>query len=135
METVSLFKRALIYFLNSLLFTALGLSVALPLLLLVKIHVVFYILIGVAIAYIASLFINVFLLTKTKGYSIPSFFFSVKVVGVEEKDITVKQAYIRMLCETLLIFAIIDCVYLIINRTERGVIDRLSDTFMIDLRR
>lgn len=135
METVSLLKRTIIYILNALLFTALGLGAALPFLLLLEVGVFWYIVIGVSIAYLLSLFINALTLVLSKGYSIISVLFGVKVVGVEEKSISRNQAFVRMLCETLFIFALLDLIYLVKNRTERGVIDRLSDTFMIDLRK
>lgn len=135
METVSLLKRTIIYILNALLFSALGLAAALPFLLVLGVGVFWYIVIGVSFAYLLSLFINSLTMILSKGYTIISVLFGVKVVGVEEKSVNRYQAFIRMLCETLLIFAILDLIYLVKNRTERGVIDRLSDTFMIDLRK
>lgn len=135
METVSLLKRLFIYAINALVFSAIGLTALLPFLLNFGLPLVWYIILGVTLALFLSLVINFLTLWLSKGYTFISFLFAVKVVGIEEKSVSQKQAIIRVLCETLLIFAIFDVIYLIKNRTERGVVDRLSDTFMIDLRK
>lgn len=135
METVSLLKRIFIYIINALVFSAIGLAALLPFLLEFDLPLVWYIILGVTLALLLSLIINFLTLWFSKGYTFISFLFAVKLVGVEEKSVSQKQAIIRALCETLLIFAILDMIYLLKNRTERGVIDRLSDTFMIDLRK
>ena len=135
METVSLLKRTIIYVLNTIFFSASGLGIATPFLLILDVGVFWYIIIGVAIAISLSIAMNFLALWLSKGYTMISVLFGVKVVCAEEKNINKKQAIIRMLCESLLIFAVLDLIYLIKNRTERGVIDRLSDTFMIDLRK
>ena len=135
METVSITKRIIIYILSGLLYSLIGYGSALPFLLLLKINIWIYIAIGLAFSVATSILLIFFLLWLAKGYTIVSFFFGVKVVGVEEKNITPSQALIRAFNESVVIFAILDLFYLISHRTERGVIDRLSDTFMIDIRR
>ena len=135
METVSIIKIIIIYILSGLLYSLIGYGSALPFLLLLKINIWIYIAIGLAFSVATSILLIFFLLWLAKGYTIVSFFFGVKVVGVEEKNITPSQALIRAFNESVVIFAILDLFYLISHRTERGVIDRLSDTFMIDIRR
>lgn len=84
---------------------------------------------------ILSFVLDYVLLVATKGFTIGSAIFGVKYVGYDGKIITGKQAFIRSGSETILIFVLFDLIYFIKSRTERGVIDRLSDTFAIDLRR
>ena len=135
METVSLVKRAIIYILSGILYSVIGYGSALPFLLILNLNIWIYIAIGLGFSVVISILFSYLILLISKGYTIISFFFGVKVVGVEEKNITSKQAIIRAFNENIVIFTIIDLVYLISHRTERGVVDRLSDTFMIDTRR
>lgn len=135
METASLAKRIIIYLLGGLLYTAIGYASALPILLINKLNIWIYIAIGLGFSVVTSIVLTWLILWASKGYTIISFLFGVKVVGVQEKRITGKQAIIRAFHESIAIIALLDLIYLISHRTERGVIDRLSDTFMLDMRR
>lgn len=135
METISLAKRIIVYLFNALIYSAIGFASALPFLLILHWEIWIYILIGLSFSVITSIVLISLLLWATKGYTLISFLFGVKVVGVEEKNIQYKQAIIRAFNESIVIFAILDLIYLISRRSERGVIDRLSNTFMVDTRR
>lgn len=135
METVSLAKRIIVYLFNALIYSAIGFASALPFLLILRWEIWIYILIGLSFSVITSIVLISLLLWATKGYTLISFLFGVKVVGVEEKNIQYKQAIIRAFNESIVIFAILDLIYLVSRRSERGVIDRLSNTFMVDTRR
>ena len=135
METASLAKRIIIYLLSGLLYAAIGYASALPFLLINKLNIWIYIAIGLGFSVATSIVLTWLILWASKGYTIISFLFGVKVVGVQEKRITGKQAIIRAFHESIAIIALLDLIYLISHRTERGVIDRLSDTFMLDMRR
>ena len=69
------------------------------------------------------------------GYTIISFFFGVKYIGVEERELHKQQVIIRVINEAILFLLLLDLIYLKSNHTERGVIDRISNSFTIDLRR
>ena len=135
METISLVKRIIIYIFNAIIYTAIGFASALPFLLILHKEIWIYILIGLSFSIVTSVVLIFLLLFFTGGYTITSFLFKVKVVGVERKRITLGQALIRAFNETIVILAIFDLIYLLYHHTERGVIDRLSDTFVIDLER
>ena len=74
-------------------------------------------------------------MSVTKGYTLGSAIIGVKYVSSDGKNIKFSQIIIRSGSESILIFAFIDLIYLVRNRTERGAIDRLSDSFAIDIRR
>ncbi len=135
MEIVSLAKRVWIYVISLLFYTASGFASALPFLLIENIYIWLYILIGIGFSLAASIILNFFILIASGGYTIISFLFSVKIVGVEEQRITPKQALIRAFNASVIFFLIADLIYLISHHTERSIIDRLSDTFMVDMRR
>lgn len=135
METVSIAKRIIIYLLNALIYSAIGFSSALPFLLVMHWELWIYIFLGLSFSVVTSIILISLILWASKGYTLTSFLFGVKVVGVEEKNIQYKQAIIRAFNESVVIFAILDLIYLISHRSERGVIDRLSNTFMVDMRR
>ena len=84
---------------------------------------------------ILSFVLDLIIMLASHGYTIGSAIMGVKYVGYDGKRISSKQAFIRSGSETILIFVLFDLIYFLRNRTERGVIDRLSDTFAIDLRR
>lgn len=135
MEIVKVWKRTIIYLLNCMMYTLIGYASALPFLLLLHVNIWIYIVIGLGFSVIISIAISFLILWGSKGYNVVCYMFMVKIVGEQEKNITPKQALIRAFCESVFIFAILDFIYLLSHRTERGVIDRLSNTFMIDLRR
>ena len=135
METAVLSKRFWVYFINLVIYVLVGFLSSLPFLLVLHFHPLLYVLIAVLISMILSFVLDYVLLVATKGFTIGSAIFGVKYVGYDGKIITGKQAFIRSGSETILIFVLFDLIYFIKSRTERGVIDRLSDTFAIDLRR
>ena len=135
MEIVTVWKRIIIYLLNAMMYTLIGYASALPFLLILHVNIWIYIVIGLAFSVVTSIALSFLILWASKGYSMVSYMFMVKIVGEQEKVVTIKQALIRAFCESVFIFAVLDLIYLLSHRTERGVIDRLSNTFMIDLRR
>lgn len=99
-----------------------------------KLHAFFLVLIIAGFIFAYSFILNFLLLKMLRGYTIISAILGVKVVGVEEKNISVNQAFIRSLNQALWIIVIYDLIYLVKNKTQRGVIDRLTDTFVVDMR-
>lgn len=135
MEVAVLSKRIWAYIINLIIYLIIGFSSSLPFLLMLHLHWAYYILISLSITIAISIPLNLFFLMVTRGYNIGSSIFGVKYVGVRNMKITFKQAFVRAMAESLLIFALFDLFYFWKNRTERGVIDRLTDTFAIDIRR
>jgi len=135
METAVLSKRIWVYLIDLAIYLAIGFLSSLPFLLVLHFHVLLYILFACVIFMILSFFVDLIILNASHGFTIGSAIMGVKYVGYDGKTITGKQAFIRSGSETILVFAFIDLIYFLKNRTERGVIDRLSDTFAIDLRR
>ena len=135
METAVLSKRIGLYLINLILYLGVGFASGVIFLKLLNVGVLFYVLISVGITIVASFFFDMLLLGATRGYTIGSAIFGVQYVAPDGKHLTSKQIIIRSASESILIFAIFDLFYFLKNRTERGVIDRLSDSFAIDNRR
>ena len=135
MEIAVLSKRIGVYIFNLILYLIIGFGSSLPFLMVLRLHVAFSILISIGITIIISFLFDFFLMLVTKGYTIGSAIFGVKYVSMDNKRIAARQALIRSLSESIFIFVVFDFFYFIKNRTERGVIDRLSGTFAIDNRR
>ena len=134
METARLSKRVWAYIINLVLYLGLGFASASPFLNLLHLHVIFYLLIAFGIAIILSFFFDLFLLVVTRGFTLGSAIFGIKYVSSDGQPINRKQSLIRSASESILVFALLDLIYFIRFRTERGVIDRLSDSFAIDNR-
>lgn len=135
METAVLSKRIWLYIINLIFHLGIGFASASPFIVYLHVHPVLYLLIAAGIAIVFSFFFDIFLLSVTKGYTLGSAILGVKYVASDGKRITMSQIIIRSGSESILIFALIDFFYLVKNRTERGAIDRLSDSFAIDIRR
>lgn len=135
METAVLSKRFWLYIINLIFHLGVGFAAASPFLIYLDIHVAWYLLIATGISVIFSFFFDIFLLSVTKGYTLGSAIIGVKYVASDGKRISFPQIIIRSGSETIFIFVVIDFFYLVKNRTERGAIDRLSNSFAIDIRR
>lgn len=134
METAALQKRVLIYLFDFLLSLGIGLAIAVPFLTVLHLHIAFYYLIGFGFCIIINFFFKFIILVSSKGYTISSVIFGVKYVSGNGGLINRKQCFMRAYTESIFIFALFDLFYFLANRTERGVIDRLSDSFAIDTR-
>ena len=135
METAVLSKRVWMYIINLIFYVGVGFGAALPIYIVLHWHVLAYAGIALGGAIIFSFVFDCILLKGTKGYTIGSAICGVKFVSSDGQVISGKQIVIRSMAETILILAFLDLIYFLKNRTERGVIDRLSDTFAIDNRR
>ena len=135
MEIAVLGKRIWLYIFNLFIYMGIGFSSSLPFLLVLHLHWALYILISIGITIVISILFSFFLLLVTRGYTIGSAIFGVKYIGARNEKIKAKQAFVRAFAEAILLFAVFDLFYFWKNRTERGVIDRLTGTFAIDIRR
>ena len=134
METARLSKRVGAYIINLILYLGIGFGSAIPFLTLLKLHVIFYVLIALGIAIITSFIFDALIMAGSKGYNLGTAIMGVKYVASDGKRLSGKQIVIRSSSESILIFVILDLFYFNKNRTERGVIDRLSSSFAIDTR-
>ena len=135
METAVLSKRIGLYIINLIFHLGVGFGAASPFIAVLGLHWAFYLLIALGIAFVFSLLFDIFLMSVTKGYTLGSAIIGVKYVSSDGKAIRFNQIVVRSGSESILIFALIDLIYLVKNRTERGAIDRLSESFAIDIRR
>lgn len=135
MEVAVLGKRIWLYIINLIIYMAIGFSSSLPFLLVLHLHWALYILISLGITIVIAILLNFLSLIITRGYTIGSAIIGVKYVGARNERIKAGQAFVRAFAEAILILAFYDLIYFWKNRTERGVIDRLTSTFAIDIRR
>ena len=135
METISFTKRLFLYLINIILYSGMGFSSSLPFLLVLHIPIGWYIVISLGVTVTLGVILRYLLIRIMRGSTITSFFFGVRYIGVEEKELKGRQIIIRVINEAIPFLLLLDLVYLKINHTERGVIDRISDSFTIDLRR
>ena len=134
METARLAKRAWAYIINLVFYLGTGFACAIPFLTLFRWPVYAYILISLGIAFVFSLINDLLIMLLTRGYTVGSAIMGVRYVASDGKKLSFKQALVRSGSESIFIFAFLDLIYFLKNRTERGVIDRLSDSFAIDTR-
>lgn len=134
METAKLSKRFWAYVINAILYLGFGFASGLPFFLILHVPLIAYIFISLGFAIVLSFILNFFLLMVTKGYNVGNAIFGIQYVARGEERINAKQAFVRASGESIFILIFFDLIYFIKNRTERGVIDRLSDTFAIDVR-
>ena len=133
METATVGQRFWIYFINELFYNLAGFGAALPFLLVLKLHIALYILIAVGISTLFAFLFSLLILGTSRGYTIGSAMLRVKYVSSDGGRLSSKQCLIRAVSESVLILVLFDLIYFAKNRTERGVIDRLSDSFGIDI--
>ena len=134
METARLAKRVWAYIINLVFYLATGFACGIPFLTLLSWPVYAYILISLGIAFVFSLINDLLIMLLTRGYTVGSAIMGVRYVASDGKKLSFKQALVRSSSESIFIFAFLDLIYFLKNRTERGVIDRLSDSFAIDTR-
>ena len=134
METARLSKRVWAYIFNLILYVGTGFGVCAPLYIIFALHPLIYVLISLGEAIIASFIFDCLLMAGTKGRTIGSAIMGVKYVASDGERLSGKQIIVRSSSESTLIFVLFDLIYFLNNKTERGVIDRLSDSFAIDTR-
>ena len=134
METARLAKRVWAYIINLVFYLGTGFACAIPFLTLLNWPVVFYVLISLGIAIIFSFVNDALIMKLTRGFTVGSAIMGIRYVASDGQKLSSKQIIIRSMSESILIFVFFDLIYFVKNRTERGVIDRLSDSFAIDTR-
>lgn len=135
MDTVKLYKRTLIYLLDVLIAGVISFSLFTPFFLSKSLTLnIYLILCFVSWIVIFPLFELAFLYLL-QGYTLASFIFGVRFVSLNEKRPTFKQCVIRVICEAIFIFALSDFFFFLAYKTRRGAIDRLSNTFGVDVRK
>ena len=134
METAILRKRIWSYIINLILYVGFGFGVCAVFYILFSLHPLIYVLISLGEAIVSSFIFDCLLMRGTHGRTIGSAIMGVKYVASDGKRLSGKQILIRSSSESIVIFVFFDLIYFLKNRTERGVIDRLSDSFAIDTR-
>ena len=134
METARLSKRVWTYIINLVLYLGLGFGSAVPFLTLLNVPVVAYVFIALGIGAVLSFLVDILIVFLSHGYTIGSALVGIKYVASDGKKLSTKQIVVRSSSESIIIFVFFDLIYFLMNRTERGVIDRLSDSFAIDTR-
>ena len=134
METARLSKRVWAYIINLLICVGIGFGSAIPFLTLLNLHIIFYILIGIGFSFVLSFAFGSLIMSVSHGYNIGSAILGIRYVASDGKKLTVRQVIVRSFSESIVILVILDLIYFIKNRTERGVIDRLTSSFAIDTR-
>ena len=134
METARLAKRIWAYIINLILYLGVGFGVSVPFVTLLHLPIVAYIFISLGVAIVSSFLFDILLMSVTHGFNIGCAILGVKYVASDGKKLSGKQIVVRSFSESLVILVIFDLFFFIKNRTERGVIDRLTDSFAVDIR-
>lgn len=134
MEPARLFKRILGYLINFILYVGMGFAFMAIITQFFELHILLFLLYAALFAIASALVLNFLIILITRGYTVGNVIFGVKYVSDNGQRINFKQVLIRAFAESTLIFVLLDLFYIIKNRTERGVIDRLSSSFAIDTR-
>lgn len=135
MDTAKIYKRVLIYLFDLLICVIAPMIITLPFFLAGSMKLSSFFLfsfLGTVVIY--PLYELLFLYFST-GYTLFSLIFGVKYVCLNEQKISFKQCLLRVLYEFVIIFPIVDVFFCLHYKTRRGAIDRLSDTFAVDVRK
>lgn len=134
METARLAKRIWAYIINLILYLGVGFGVSVPFVTLLHLPIIAYVFISIGIAILVSFLFDILIIFTSHGFNIGSAILGVKYVASDGKKLSGKQIVVRSFSESLVILVIFDLFFFIKNRTERGVIDRLTDSFAVDIR-
>ncbi len=74
------------------------------------------------------------LLKWSNGYTLGSAIFRIKVVHMDDRDITYRDAFIRSITLSIVPWVVVNAVYMLIVHTERTIFDKLTDTIVVDRR-
>lgn len=135
MDTVKLYKRTLIYLLDILLAGAISFALFTPFFLSKDLSLNNYLILCFVFWAVIFPIFELAFLYLLQGYTLASFIFGVRFVSLNEKRPTFKQCLIRVICEAVFIFAFSDFFFFLAYKTRRGAIDRLSNTFGVDVRK
>lgn len=131
MNTLSVVKRFFIFLFDYLLCAGIGFSILcfIPINHFLNAHAyVFLSLLTGGFVYFVYVMSVVYL---TNGFTFFSLLFGGRYVMVNEKHLRFNRCFLRAFFESLLVFPIVDLFFLIFHKSERGVIDRTCDMFMI----
>ena len=134
METARLAKRIWAYIINLILYLGVGFGVSVPFVTLLHLPIIAYVFISIGIAISASFLFDILIIFTSHGFNIGFAILGVKYVASDGKKLSGKQIVVRSFSESLVVLVIFDLFFFIKNRTERGVIDRLTDSFAVDIR-
>jgi len=70
----------------------------------------------------------------SNGYTLGSAILRIKVVHMDDRDISYRDAFIRSICLSIIPWVLVNAVYMLIVHTERTIFDKLTDTIVVDRR-
>ena len=74
------------------------------------------------------------LLKWSNGYTLGGALLRTKVVHMDDRDITYRDAFIRSVCLSIIPWVLVNAIYMLIVHTERTICDKITDTIVIDRR-
>lgn len=70
----------------------------------------------------------------TNGYTLFGALMRTKVIHIDDRDISYRDAFLRSMCLAIFPWVIVNAFYMLIIHTERTIFDKLTDTIVIDRR-
>lgn len=70
----------------------------------------------------------------SNGYTLGGAFMRIKVVHMDDRDITYRDAFIRSVGLSIIPWVLVNAVYMLIVHTERTIFDKMTDTIVVDRR-
>ncbi|MCD8195075.1 MAG: RDD family protein [Coprobacillus sp.] len=131
MNAVKLYKRTLAYILDYLIWVIVSFLVLLFLYTREYVGVSMYIVYSIVGAIVLMFFYTLICEYASHGYTFFSFAFSFRIVREDQNRLKASDTTLRALLECLGIFPILDFIYLLVKRTNRGAIDRVTNTFAV----
>ncbi len=135
MDTVKLYKRTLIYLFDILIAGVISFSLFTPFFISKDLSLITYLILCFVFWAAIFPFYELVVYYLLQGFTLASFVFGVRYVSLNEKRPTFKQCLIRVICEAVFVFAFFDFFFFLVYKTRRGAIDRLSNTFGVDVRK
>ncbi len=131
MNQVKFYKRVLTYLFDYILCIIVSLLALLILYTRSYVGVGLYLLYSYIGSVILMFFYTLIVEYLADGYTLFSRAFSYKIVKEDNKKLRLYEVFIRACLECLFIFPLLDLFYFIAKRTNRGSIDRISNTYAI----
>lgn len=70
----------------------------------------------------------------SNGYTIGSAIFATKVVHIDDRDISYRDAFLRAMGLAIFPWVLVNAAYMLIVHTERTIFDKMTNTIVIDNR-
>lgn len=135
MELASFKRRVFVYLIDILIAIMIGVGASVPLFIFTSIPWLFTIFFMILFCYLAYILLNTFIIHISKGYTLGGLMLWIQTLNEDGNSLSMKKTIERNLYLGLIPFALIDVIDYLINQSKKLVLDRLTGTMEIDIKR